>query len=355
MSGGRFNRCMGRRLGVLLVVLCALAGAATRASGSDVDTKFLWSGTIELNETIWLVDGGGCTGKISVTVHRVLAVEKKAYVAHRAGDVWEIAVTADQERRRDRCDEREDDVQRGVDGGRERGVGHEAATEGGAQTLRYDARGEKLEIVPTYLRELIVTGAVDAPGASFSGRESVVGTYALPRLERHPSQEKKGDFRVHVKHVIGSNPNRPREVGDAQFTRDSPSGGGQFANSPITSFVGFFGHVQSVGPRYQFETRVRTGLLAEVFGPDSDGDRVNDGADPGMTDLDSDNDGFPDYWEIKKDTDPKNAKSHRAGKCCPGAPDSDHDGYSDPLEVLHAERPRTIRAASPPAYSRTRR
>ena len=81
-----------------------------------------------------------------------------------------------------------------------------------------------------------------------------------------------------------------------------------------------------------------------MFGPDTDADRINDALDPSVTNPDADGDGFPDYWELLKGTDPLNKKSNpgaldSVSECCPGAPDSDGDGHSDPQEIAHRNDP----------------
>jgi hypothetical protein len=118
-------------------------------------------------------------------------------------------------------------------------------------------------------------------------------------------------------------------------------GSNGFTGSPITTFHCCLGHVGGVTltSSPQFSERVTGNLVARVFGPDGDNDRLNDAVDPDPGKPDADGDGFPDYWEAKKGTSPRDKSSHPPGRCCPGAPDADGDGHSDPQEIAGKSDP----------------
>lgn len=351
----------------LMATVVAVAGGGAHGSVAgdartgDVTTKFVWKGNLRTKEQIWLVSGSGngqtCHGKIAVTVEQLLDVQKADDTGYPATEVskgiWETHVAFTRVGKPHltlggsmTCVSSSGSYATSVSSPR-----LQSYAKTGMLTLRYDARKMKLEVVPSYGRQLAIAGKVVQTGSNnYSGVETVVKGYGLPRLELHPQQEPSGDLRAHAdvgqKWVAGGKKDaNVFKIKAAGFVRTLDAaavvGGNGFLGSPITTFLGFQGHAggPSLGAGYHFEEKVVANLAASVFGSDSDGDGVNDAADPNAFDPDADNDGFPDYWEAIKGTDPTNKNDHPPGHCCPGAPDSDHDGHSDPQEVAGASDP----------------
>lgn len=69
------------------------------------------------------------------------------------------------------------------------------------------------------------------------------------------------------------------------------------------------------------------------IGPDRDHDGLSDQGDRHPNDADSDNDGYPDGWEVDHGTGPNSSNSHPHGDWTNGAPDSDGDRWSDAVEI----------------------
>ena len=361
VGGGWFARGLWCPAAIALLVAVAASGAQGAASvgvsAKGVGTKFVWAGTITTSEQVLLTardDGAqSCVGSVQATIRQTLRVPRQVVRAVEARSrVWESRIQY----------QRAGAPVVGLSGQSTctvhksknsvtTTVGDPHVLNGystfGALTVRYYSADSRLEIVPEYGGNVSIAGnwvevlvyGDGSGGTTEKGNADLVQFFGLPRLELHPQQDPRGDYRGHVLQTV---PNilKLRPAGFLAAAEGDKLGSG-FDGSPITTSHGFLGRLggQEILMHHNFKEHVTGDLSATVFGPDADMDGVNDGADPDPRKPDADGDGFPDYWELKKGTDPRNREPHPDGSCCPGAPDSDGDGHSDPQEIAGRSDP----------------